>query len=246
VTEEKEEIVLKEAFGGFANVSAYCLVYLSDDEVKADKAYIEQAQGIIDEKEIPVERKYYSKFMNIKLIEEVEADNVAFHEEIEEYKFNTALKNIVDTYKERYDIIDKAVKADEPKKCSIKYDSFAHYLKSDVTFEGLFKWYTLDNVLRDSPLQLNLKQLKGTPKLKSLESRVNAISKPHAFNHLTLTDSEESKLEVKLVEYNTHLPSAYYTKLMIEAMFDERMMDFLYDVRCITEVHLILFVKPIG
>jgi len=219
-------------------VSAYCLVYLSDSNIQAELQTRKEGVHIIDSNDIEIERQHYARFLTPKLIEEVAADNIVFHEEIEEYKFNQYLKSIIEVYKTRYDQVSQALQNKDPKSPPTELNNFALFLKSDTHFEGLFKWYILDTALRESQLKMQLKDLKSSPRLlKILENRVSSLGKPYSIDHLVLKQEEETKIEFKMAEYNAEYPVNIYTKLLMNAFIQENWLDACFAAKTIVDVY---------
>ena len=72
VTDEKEDVVMKEAFGGYNNANAYCLVYSNQkacDEDINTKQILMDNKIFIEGKEIEVPKQYYTSLLseNLKL-----------------------------------------------------------------------------------------------------------------------------------------------------------------------------------
>lgn len=215
------------------------MVYLSDSNIQAELAVRKEGVHVIESKDIEIERQHYAKFLTAKLIEQVDADNIVFHEEIEEYKFNSYLKTIIETYKTRYDKIAKALEAKTPNSPPMELNTFATFLKSDTHLQDVFKWYILDTALRESQLKTPLKDLKSSPRLlKLLEGRVSSIGKPHSLDHLALKSEEESKLDFKLVEYTAEHPTLIYTKFFMNAFIHEHWRDACFGSKMILDVIL--------
>jgi len=229
VSDEVEENVMKESVGGYSNISAYCLVYLADhivqDELRAKKA---QSMEIQDSKIIESERQHYLDILPQDLSDEVAADNILFHEEIEEYKFNSYLKSISDTYKERYDRVTQAMDTQDNKR-PIYMNSFGCYLKNSKNIDEIFKWYIVDTVLEENPKMVKLKDLKNSPKLlKMLEDRLSSLPKPYSFKHLVLTSSEETTLRKHRETFNQEILIFIYSESFVISSLDERWRDACY------------------
>ena len=236
--DENEENVIKEAVGGYANISAYCLIYIADDclqeEQKIKQAIPEEIQSsnVID-----IERHHYSTLIPHALVDEIEADNIIFHEEIEEYKFNSYSKSIIDSYKSRLDKITKATENKDPKAVPGYLNSFACFLKNQKGLEDLLKWYIVDTSLFDSQKKVKLRELKSTPKLlKLLEDRLSSLPKPHGFKHLTLTSLEEEKLNSNFKSFQQEHLVIVYSRSFILACLEEKWRDACYAVRMVLDV----------
>mmetsp|Transcript_34460 Transcript_34460/g.31154 ORF Transcript_34460/g.31154 Transcript_34460/m.31154 type:complete len:105 (+) Transcript_34460:1041-1355(+) len=90
-------------------------------------------------------------------------------------------------------------------------NSFGCFLKNDNRFEGLFKFYLLDVSLKDSGMNMNLRDLKNQPRLlKILEQRISSLNRPYGLSHLTLTKEEENVIDCKLAEYSAEYPVILY------------------------------------
>ena len=72
VSDEKEDVVMKEAFGGYNNVNAYCLVYSNqkacDEDIKTKQLYMNN-KIFIEDKEIGIPKQHYASLLtdNLKL-----------------------------------------------------------------------------------------------------------------------------------------------------------------------------------
>jgi len=229
VSDEVEENVLKESIGGYANISAYCLVYLADhivqDELRAKKS---QSMEIQDSRIIEIERQHYLDLLPQDLSDEVAADNILFHDEIEEFKFNSYLKSISDTFKERYDRVTQAMDTQDARR-PIYMNSFGCYLKNNKAIDDLFKWYIIDTVLEENPKMAKLKDLKNSPKLlKMLEDRLSSLPKPYSFKHLVLSQSEEATLRKQRETFNTEILVFIYSESFVISSLEERWRDACY------------------
>jgi hypothetical protein len=242
VVEEKEEVVMKEAVGGYQNISAYCLVYHSDENVQAElKARKEVANEIQQDNEIRFEKSNYCRYLSGRSIIEVEADNVAFQEEIEEYKFNSYVKNIVDTYRKRYDaVVDHLKNKKDNKSPPLQLNSFACFLKTDPINEGLFKWYILDCTLIDSEKKIGLRQLN--PRLISiLEGRIKSLNKQYQITKFTLTPQDETKLQNALKEYAKEFSAIIYSNILLNSSLNDKWHDIAFSLKKLINVLFFLF-----
>ena len=242
VADENEENVFKEAVGGNGNVSAYCLVYLSDHIIQDELNSKVNAMEIQDNKIIEIERKHYLDILPMDLVAEVEADNIVFHEEIEEYKFNSYLKSIIDTYKTRFDRITQAVENKDKKAVPSYLNSFGCYLKNVGSVEEVLKWYIVDTTLQDSPKKVKLHDLKNSPRLiKLLEDRLSSLAKPYGFKHLVLSNSEEGLLTSNLKDFTQEHMVVIYCQFYIISMLEERWKDACYAAWMASKVLDIIF-----
>ena len=214
------------------------MIYLADDcvqeEQKIKHAIPEEIQSsnVID-----VERHHYSNLLPHSLADEIEADNIIFHEEIEEYKFNSYSKSIIDSYKSRLDKVTKATDNKDPKAVPGYLNSFACYLKNQKSLEDLLKWYIVDTSLFDSQKKVKLRELRSTPKLlKLLEDRLSSLPKPHGFKHLTLTSLEEEKLNTNFKTFQQEHLVIVYSRSFILACLEEKWRDACYAVRMVVDV----------
>lgn len=245
VSDETEENVMKEAIGGHSNTSAYCLIYLSDnmvqEELKSKKAKTMEVQ---DSKVIDIEKSHYLDLLPADISDEVDVDNVLFHEEIEEYKFNSYLKSIIDSYKARFDAVTKILDNKDNKAVPTNLNTFGCYLRSQKSTEDdLFKWYLLDTALQASEKKMRLADLAQIhPKLvKILEDRLSSLPKPYTFKHVVLSPVEEAKIGSTMSDYERDYLIVVYAKFFIAAFLEERWKDGLDAARRVLDVSDFLF-----
>jgi len=183
---------------------------------------------IQDSRIIEIERQHYLDLLPQDLSDEVAADNVLFHDEIEEFKFNSYLKSISDTFKERYDRVTQAMDTQDARR-PIYMNSFGCYLKNNKAIDDLFKWYIIDTVLEENPKMAKLKDLKNSPKLlKMLEDRLSSLPKPYSFKHLVLSQSEEATLRKQRETFNTEILVFIYSESFVISSLEERWRDACY------------------
>ena len=241
VTEENEETVFQEAFGGNSNTSAYCLVYLSDAIVKEEALLRQQKIPFESVNGMEVEKKHYNLFLTPRLVDEVETDNLVYKDELEEFRFNNCLKSIVETYKFRYDMVTAALQSKNVKSPPTHLNSFGSFLKYDPHFDSLLKWYIIDTTLQDSALKTSLRDIKSSRNLLTiLGSRLSSLNRPYYFTHLILSREEENKLDCKLAEYSAEYPIFIYTKFLINSFLEDKWKDACYGMKCIIDVNLLL------
>ncbi len=229
VSDENEEVVMKEAVGGYANVSAYCLVYLSDEIIQEELKFKSASMEIQDNKIIEIERHHYLDVLPMDLSDEVDASNIIFHEEIEEYKFNNYLKSLIDIYKTRYDRITQAVTNKVSKSVPTYLNSLGSYLKNVQSVEEILKWYIVDTVLRDSPKNIQLRELKNSPRLlKLLQDGLSSLSKPYALKNLVLSVKDEQILNSNIKDYGEERLILICCQAYIHALLEENWKDACY------------------
>lgn len=245
VSDEKEETVMTESFGGYANASAYCLVYLSDRAIQEEISTATQKTQTLGDEIVEIERAYYQNILPPLLAHEVIADNLTFNEEVEEFKFNSLLKNVIELYKLRYDMVSMALQSKTAKSPPTHLNSFGSFLKYDPYCENILKWYILDTVLNDcrvgfdfaSQDKYKLRNLKSSPRLfKKLQHRLSSLPKPFVFRNLILSPQEENQLECKLAEYTVEYPIPIYATFLLTSFLAEKWKDACYAVRLILEV----------
>lgn len=240
VSEEKEEVVLTEALGGFGNMSAYCLVYISDENIQEElNLNTTELKDLFAREEIgvDVEKHYYKKLLTPILTQEVIADNISFQDEVEEFQTTSYVKSLVEKYKYRYNMVSKALQTKSSSSPPVHLNSFGYFLKADSYCEGALKWYILDSVLQTSqdscPIKdipkLSLKNLKDLPQLfLKLQQQVSSHPKPFNLSSLTLTSQIENQLEIKLAEYNAEYPVLIYTKFILKSFLNENWQEACY------------------
>jgi ubiquitin carboxyl-terminal hydrolase 25/28 len=237
VSEEKEEIVMRESLGGCNNSNAYCLCYMSEKSYKEGnnwrQSYL-QTQMIIEGKDIEIPKQHYSSLLSEHLRMEVDEDNLVFAEEIKEYKFQNFLKNVLEEYQKRYDAITQSYQQTKNQEAKNnlppQYNSFALYLKNDPGYEKILKWYLLDTTLKDMPHQAEpykLREMKKHPlELRILENRISSLPKTYALTNLVLAPEDEWKIDAKLAQYLNDIPKVIYLNFMTESSINENWMDF--------------------
>eukprot|EP00828_Plagiopyla_frontata_P012320 TRINITY_DN17024_c0_g1_i1.p1 TRINITY_DN17024_c0_g1~~TRINITY_DN17024_c0_g1_i1.p1 ORF type:complete len:671 (-),score=112.39 TRINITY_DN17024_c0_g1_i1:141-2153(-) len=129
---EKEEKVMKMAYGGMGHASAYYLIYFSEQQLVApkieklqlDQSMVKQQLGIAGEQFINLEdsqlmrayttsenRKfdfYLSILMqNLQVFQEVVIENEKFQREVEIYQEQNAARDIVDNYSEKFSYVNE-------------------------------------------------------------------------------------------------------------------------------------------
>lgn len=238
---------MKEAIGGYSNTSAYCLIYLSDNVIQEERSSKkERGMEVQDSKIIEIEKQHYLDLLPASISDEIDADNVVFHNEIEEYKFNSYLKTITDSYKARYDAVVKALDVKDQKAVPTSLNTFACHLKNLKPAEDdLFKWYLLDATLQDSEKKTRLTELiHDSPNLtKLLEDRFSSLPKPYTFKHIVLSPQEHEKLGTNLSEYDRSYQIIIFAKFCLASFLEERWMDAMYAARHVREVMVYLSVQ---
>lgn len=236
VCEEKEEQVFKEAIGGMGHVSAYCLVYTSqksiDRELEQIKSYKENNKDVEDE--YPVPKQHYNAFIKEKLRIEVDQDNTKFHEEIQEYRFQTFMKNISEAYQTRYDVLLSTFNSLGKSTFPYQINSFGLFLKSEIKSDTLIKWYVLDTCLQEinPDFKYKLRELKNQPKLlKILQNSIGSLGSHYGFKELELPKEDEGKLDDKLAEYVDQITGAIICLFMLEKSLDQEWTELLCAIR---------------
>ena len=244
VSEEKEEQVFKEAIGGLNHISAYCLVYTSqkaiDRELEQSKKNAQVEANNANEFVVP--KQHYINLLKEKLRTEVELDNMKFHEEIEEYRFQTFMKKIVETYQTRYDILLSTFNSIEKQSFPHYINSFGLYLKNEIKSDPFIKWYVLDTSLQDtSPnAKFKLRELKSQPKLlKILQNSIGSLGTNYALKELELSKEDESKMDAKLAEYMSQITGAIICLYMLEQATEQHWNETLIAVYRLQQLVLI-------
>lgn len=255
VSDEKEEIVMTESLGGYENASAYSLVYISDEAAKEEiYAKPQKAIDLIkgEESEVPIEKQHYSRYLSSALNQEILIDNLNFRDEVEEFRFNAFSKSVVDLYKQRYDMVTKALQSKTAKYPPTYLNSFGSFLRYDPYFEYLLKWYILDTSLQDiqkasdndKTKDFSLRTLRNHPTLlQKLYNLLINLPKPFLLEKLVLTSQEENQLECKIAEYMIEVPIMIYTKFLISAFINNKWQDACYATKMLFEVSLICDMK---
>ncbi len=248
VSDEKEEIVMTEALGGYENASAYSLVYISDEAAREEVhakpiKLLDVTKG--EETEVTIEKQHYSRYLSPPLNQEILIDNLNFRDEVEEFRFNAFSKSVVDLYKQRYDMVTKALQSKTAKYPPTYLNSFGSFLKYDPYFEYLLKWYILDTSLQDvqkasdndKTKDFSLRTLRNHPTLlQKLYNLLINLPKPFLLEKLVLTSQEENQLECKIAEYMTEVPIMIYTKFLIASFINNKWQDACYATKMLFEV----------
>lgn len=239
ITDEKEEQVFKEAIGGLNNVSAYCLVYRSqksiDEETEQKNKFMKSNPNLV--KELTIPKPHYTVFLKEALKNEVDKENKRFHDEVQEYRFQTFLKNIMETYQTRIDTLISISNSVGSQTMPYHINSFGTYLIHQKS-ERLLRWYVLDTCLQDTnpSARFKLRELKGQPRLlKSLQSSLESIGRRYAINSLVLSKEEELKLDVALSEYIEQIPGAILVLFILEKSMDEEWIEVLYGMKVLNQ-----------
>ncbi len=240
VTPETEQNVMREAIGGYGNASAYCLVYLSDNMVKEELASLEYGSASLTPGEFSIEREHYSGLLPMHLVDYVEADNNAFYNQIEEFKFNKYLTYSVNIYRDRYNLIERVTRGKSANRLVGLLDSFATFLKAESHSERLLKWYLLDTSLKESGTCMQFRELDDPHKLAKIQDKVSLLDKQYTFREMLLTKEEKIELDVKLAKYMELYPFTVCYKFVIRAFMTRRYIDACYGIR------RLLFVKRIN
>ena len=249
VSEENEETVMTEALGGYANSSAYCLVYLSDkvaqEELNSTK--IQQKYIVADEDGVDIERQFYRPLVPAHLIPEISTDNMVFHRDVEDFRFTSFLKSTTDLYKFRLDMLSKSLQSRTEKSCPTHLNSFGIFLKYDGQFEGLLKWYVLDTVIQDLQKNYDEKSDIGSFNLRGkdnppnfiqrLNNSIASLPKAYMLNNIMITNADENRLECKIAEYGAEYPLLIYVKFMLISFLNGKWQDACYAIKFILEVN---------
>jgi len=244
---------MKESLGNHSSMSAYCFIYLADNIAKEElNSKTAQAKDTLNEaeKNFEIEKQHYLRLLPVSLAEEVFVDNLNFHDEVDDFKFSSFLKEVIELYKFRYEMVTKALQSKTAKSPPTHLNSFGSFLKYDPYFEHILKWYILDTSLQDSQKDFDvetqnkfkLKNLRNSPHLlQKLTNRLSSFSKPFAFSNLILTSQEENQLDCKLAEYSAEFPIIIYTKFLLLSFLSEKWKDACYTAKLILEVKNYLF-----
>ena len=237
VSEEKEEHVFKEAIGGLNHISAYCLVYVSqksiDEETGHINKYLQNNMNLARELEVP--KQHYTIFLSEEIKNEVDQENRRFYEEVQEYRFQTLIKNIAENYQTRLDILTSVFNSLGSSQAFPFYiNSFGLFLKHEIKSEELLKWYVLDTSLQDTNpnAKFKLRDVKSQPRLlRILQNCLASIGRQYWINSLVLPKEDEHKLDAKLAEYMDQIPGAIISLFILEKSLQEQWLDVLYGVK---------------
>eukprot|EP00331_Platyophrya_macrostoma_P026999 CAMPEP_0176452540 /NCGR_PEP_ID=MMETSP0127-20121128/28602_1 /TAXON_ID=938130 /ORGANISM="Platyophrya macrostoma, Strain WH" /LENGTH=1000 /DNA_ID=CAMNT_0017841025 /DNA_START=38 /DNA_END=3040 /DNA_ORIENTATION=- len=242
VSEEKEEQVFKEAIGGLNHISAYCLVYTSqkaiDKETEHIKKYMQGNMNLANELEVP--KQHYSIFLKEKLRADVDLDNKKFHEEIQEYRFQTFMKNISEAYQTRYDILLSTFNSIGKGAFPFHINSFGLFLKSEIKSDSMIKWYVLDTCLQEiNPnFKFKLKELKNQPKLlKILQNSIGSLGSNYSLKELELPKDDEGKIDAKLAEYVDQITGAIICLYIFEKCLTQEWIETLCAIRKLQQLN---------
>lgn len=242
VSDEKEEVVFKEAIGGKEHKSAYCLVYVSqkslDEEARKINDYNSDVLSISDELKVP--KQHYNSFLKEKLLKEVDQDNKKFHDEIEEYRFQTFMKNVTENYQTRLDILNCTINSASSKQSLPFYiNSFGLFLRNEYRADQVLKWYVLDTCLQetDANFKIKLRELKNQPKLlKFLQNSLASLGRNYYLNSLILRPEEDQLLDIKLAEYALLIPGAITSVYILEKSTQRQWTDTLYGMKKLNDM----------
>ena len=228
VTPEEEENVWKEASGGVGNTNAYCLIYLADNVVQEEfNSILMSLAKSTNNQEIQVERHHYYDMVPENLLEYAKEDNYAFYKQIEAYKFNKNLNLTMEKYKEKYDIVERAIHRN-----SIAIpnylDSFAIFLKSELENEYMLKWHLLDVSLRETECCPNLRELNSAGPISQIQDKMTLLPKPYSLTQIILTPTEKNELDIKLGHYLDNYPVMICYKLLIKSFLKEEWKNACY------------------
>lgn len=241
VTPEEEENVMKEAFGGYRNTSAYCLVYLADNVVQEElKTMVSRATPCAST-DVLVERQHYAALIPPKLVEFAAVDNNNFYAQIEAFKFSTLLDYGIKCYKAKYDALERIMQNKSHKKISRKLDSFAMFLKYQPHAEKLLKWYLLDVSLKETGCCERLRDLNNEDKLAIIQNKLILMEKSYSIRHVKLSSSEMEELDMLLAQYMESYPIMIYYKFTMYAFISNQWKDACFGIKRILFVRLINF-----
>lgn len=226
ITEEKEEIVLKEAEGDpNSTVSAYCFIYVAEKNAIATSGAIRTylRQFSLSESKLsaspqhsPAEAKkiidHYTSLVPVILKSEVREDNMQLDNEILQHRAGNQMKKLQNIYTARFDRMMELRNVPE-----FNFYNFVTYLCSQSI--GQYKWYLLNLILKeisqgtesletlekDSPLYQKLK----TGMLKSCKNAPSSIE---------IANSEKFLIETHKTAYRKQELDYYVSNYILSSM----------------------------
>jgi len=177
----------------------------------------------------------------VDLIEDQDSDASVYSEEesLEDEEDDPAIQEIrrvIEAYKARIDMIDTALQNKDPTGFPSFLDSFGTFLRSDLKCDKIFKWYVLEELLKESSLGIDLRKEEYSDIWKFLYESLLNLATPYRFNIKETTPAEVGNLDTKLAEYTVGRTFTFYFKYFLDAIKNDRWSEACTAARYIIEV----------